>query len=86
MKFLVLCLCVVLATQSAMAEECTYTMEKMCSLVPNAKYTVRGCWYYCRIKAEFEVFTGTKLDGESCSSINGGVDGICKHGLCFPNQ
>ncbi|KAF8764100.1 GA-binding protein subunit beta-1 like protein [Argiope bruennichi] len=36
----------------------------------------RGCWYYCRIKAEFEVFQGTRLDGEACTSIVGGGDGL----------
>ncbi|GFS77678.1 uncharacterized protein NPIL_501621 [Nephila pilipes] len=86
MKLLVFCLCVAFVAQSYLAEECTYTMEKMCSFVPNATYTVRGCWYYCRIKADFEAFYGTKLDGEPCTSIIGGVVGTCKHGLCFPNQ
>ncbi|GIY08802.1 uncharacterized protein CDAR_188201 [Caerostris darwini] len=86
MKFLVFCFCLVLAAEATLGEECTYTMEKMCSLVPNATYTVRGCWYYCRIKAEFEVFKGNKLDGESCKSIIGNVDGVCKGALCFPNN
>ncbi|CAL1276579.1 unnamed protein product [Larinioides sclopetarius] len=86
MKYFVFCLCVALAAQATLGEECTYTMEKMCSLVPEAKYTERGCWYYCRIKADFEVFQGTRLDGEACTSIVGNAEGVCKHGLCYPTQ
>lgn len=36
----------------------------------------RGSWYTCRIKAEFEVFSGTKVNGLSCKSIVGNVDGV----------
>ncbi|KFM67699.1 hypothetical protein X975_07103, partial [Stegodyphus mimosarum] len=83
---IVLAFCSFLAAQSSFAEECEYTMAKMCSLTPGATYNERGCWYTCRIKAEFEVFSGTRINGSPCKSIIGGVDGVCKHGLCFPNE
>ncbi|XP_015929510.1 uncharacterized protein [Parasteatoda tepidariorum] len=87
MKGLALALCLALFSQVVVCEECEYTMEKMCSLLaPTATYNVRGCWYTCRIKAEFEVFSGTFLDSQPCKSIVGNNDGVCFHGACYPNN